>query len=142
LVQSFDGCVDFAVESVGIGEGLMGQMMRLEIVPDNLDIVELGRVLRQPLDGQPVLARIECRQGKLADVDRPIVLDQHDRLGRASRLGAVEAVDLLQMRNEVAAALGPARVNNEATRDAGSAPEPAVVEDAPARANRDDRPSR
>jgi hypothetical protein len=29
--------VDCAVEDVGISEGLMGQMARLEIVPDNLD---------------------------------------------------------------------------------------------------------
>ena len=32
-VQGTHGCVDCAVEGVGISEGLMGQMARLEIVP-------------------------------------------------------------------------------------------------------------
>ena len=41
-VQGSHGCVDCAVEDVGISEGLMGQMARLEIVPDNLDVVEFG----------------------------------------------------------------------------------------------------
>src|SRR5271166_5895346 len=112
-VQGFDGGVYFAIESFGIGECLMGQMMRLEIVPDNLDIVELGRVLGQPLDGQPVLARIERRQGNLADMDRPVVLDQHDGFCHPPGLGAVDAVELLQMRNEIAAALGPAGMHDE-----------------------------
>ena len=43
-VQGSHGCVDCAVEGVGISEGLMGQMARLEIVPDNLDVVEFGCV--------------------------------------------------------------------------------------------------
>jgi hypothetical protein len=42
-----------------IGEGLMGEVMRLEIVPDDLDVVELGRVFGQPLNGEPV-----CPGGK------------------------------------------------------------------------------
>ena len=56
-VQGSHGCVDYAVEGVGISEGLMGQMARLEIVPDNLDVVEFGCVFWQPLDGEPVFAR-------------------------------------------------------------------------------------
>jgi hypothetical protein len=59
LVQGGDGCMDGAVEGVGVSEGLMGQMVRLEIVPDHLDVVELGCVLRQPLDGEPVFARLD-----------------------------------------------------------------------------------
>ena len=77
-VQGFDGRVDFAIKCFGIGECLMGQMVRLEIAPDNLDVIELRCVFGQPLDGEPVLARIERRQGDFADMDRPIILDQHD----------------------------------------------------------------
>src|SRR5215469_10308627 len=38
LVQGGHGCMDGAVEGVGVSEGVMGQMVRLEIVPDNLDV--------------------------------------------------------------------------------------------------------
>src|ERR1700690_2725802 len=58
-VQGSHGCVDCAVEDVGISEGLMGQMACLEIVPDNLDVVEFGCVFWQPLDGEPVFARLD-----------------------------------------------------------------------------------
>ena len=51
--------MDGAVEGVGVSEGLVGEMMGLEIVPDNLDVVEFGGVFRQPLDGEPVFARGE-----------------------------------------------------------------------------------
>ena len=66
------GCVDYAVEGVGISEGLMGQMARLEIVPDNLDVVEFGCVFWQPLDGEPVFARLDGFKSELADMDRPV----------------------------------------------------------------------
>ena len=77
-VQSFDRRVDCAIKRFDIGERLMGQMMRLEIAPDNLDVIELRCVFGQPLDGEPVLACIERRPGDFADMDRPIILDQHD----------------------------------------------------------------
>ena len=73
-VQGSHGCVDYAVEGVGISEGLMGQMARLEIVPDNLDVVEFGCVFWQPLDGEPVFARLDGFKSELADMDRPVVL--------------------------------------------------------------------
>jgi hypothetical protein len=75
VVQIVDGGVDGPVEGGGVGEGLVGQMMRLEIVPDNLDVIELGCILGQPLDPEPVLARIECGERELADVDRAVVLN-------------------------------------------------------------------
>ena len=59
LVQRGHSRVDCVVESFGVSKGLMGQMMRLEIAPDNFDIVEFGCVFRQPLDGEPVFARLE-----------------------------------------------------------------------------------
>ena len=94
-VQGFDGRVDFAIKRFGIGECLMGQMVRLEIAPDNLDVIEFRCVFGQPLDGEPVLARIERRQGDFADMDRPIILDQHDGYCQAPGLGAKEAIELL-----------------------------------------------
>ena len=116
-VQGGHGGVDCAVEGVGVSEGLMGQMMRLEIVPDNLDIVEFGCVFRQPLDGEPVFARLEGLESELADMDRPVVLDQHDRFHCPSRLGTEQVVELLEVSDEVAAALGRARMHNQLARD-------------------------
>src|SRR5208337_3978538 len=81
-VEVFDGRVDGFVECGDVGEGLMGEMMRLEVMPDDFDVVEFGRVFGQPLDGEPVGAGGEGRQREFADVDRPIVLDKHDRLDR------------------------------------------------------------
>ena len=75
-VQGLHGGVDAAIESSGVGEGLVGEMMRFEIVPDNLDVVELRRVLGQPLDGEPVSAGLKRRERELADVDRTVVLDE------------------------------------------------------------------
>ena len=109
--------MDGSIEVGGVGEGVVGEIVRFEIVPDNLDVVEFGRVFRQPLNGQPMLARFEGGKGELADVDRSIVLDQHDRLHGSSRLGAVETVELLQMSDEVAAALGRAGVHDQLARD-------------------------
>ena len=45
VVQGFHRPVDFAVAGFGIGKCLMGQIMRLEIAPDNLDVIEFRRVL-------------------------------------------------------------------------------------------------
>src|SRR5580658_11351971 len=94
LVQGGHGCMDGAVEGVGVSEGLMGQMVRLEIVPDNLDVVELWCVFWQPLDGEPVFARLDGFKSELADMDRPVVLDQHDRFDCPSRLRTEQMVEL------------------------------------------------
>jgi hypothetical protein len=37
----------------------MGQVMRLQIVPDDLDVIQLGRIFRQPFDREPM-----CASGK------------------------------------------------------------------------------
>jgi hypothetical protein len=109
--------MDGSIEVGGVGEGVVGEIVRFEIVPDNLDVVEFGRVFWQPLDGEPMLARFEGGKGELAEVDRSIVLDQHDRLHGSSGLGAVETVELLQVSDEVAAALGRAGVHDQLARD-------------------------
>ena len=97
--------MDCAVEGVGISEGLMCQMVRLEIVPDNLDVVEFGCVFWQPLDGEPVFARLDGFTSELADMDRPVVLDQYDRFYCPSWLRTQQVVELLEVSDEVAAAL-------------------------------------
>ena len=45
-VEIVDGGVDGLVESGDVGEGLVGEVMRLEVVPDHLDVVEFGRIFR------------------------------------------------------------------------------------------------
>ena len=31
--------MDWGIECIGVGEGLMGEMMRLEVAPDGFDVV-------------------------------------------------------------------------------------------------------
>src|SRR4029077_20593878 len=100
----------------------MGEGMGREVVPDDFDVVELWGVFWQPLDGEPVRASGEGRERELTDVDRPIVLDQHDRLGGPTGLGAVEVVELLEMGHKVGAALGRAGMDDELARDVIESP--------------------
>src|SRR5271166_3118613 len=116
-IQRIHGLVDRLVESVSIGKGLMREMMGLEVMPDDLDVVQFGRILGQPLDGKPVRPGGQRRQRELAGMDRTIVLDQHHRLGRLTGLGTIKPVELLEMRDEVAAPLGRAGVDCELARD-------------------------
>src|SRR5665213_1799121 len=53
-VEIVNGCVDGLVECGDIGEGLMGEVMGLEVAPDHLDVIEFWRVFWQPLDREPV----------------------------------------------------------------------------------------
>jgi hypothetical protein len=53
--------MDRLVERGDIGEGLMGEVVRLEIMPDDLDVSEFGRVFGQPLNGEPVCSGGERR---------------------------------------------------------------------------------
>ena len=46
--------MDCAFEFIGVDEGLMGELIRLEAAPDWLDIVEFRGIRGQPLDGEPV----------------------------------------------------------------------------------------
>jgi hypothetical protein len=91
----------------------MREMMRLEVTPDEFDVVQFRRILWQPLDGEPVRAGCEGCQGELAGVDRAIVQDKRHRLDRLAELGAVEPVQLLEMNNEIATALGWTGVDGE-----------------------------
>jgi len=51
------------------------------------------------------------------DMNRTIVLDEHDGFGRVSGFWSVEMVELFKMSHEVAAALGRAGVDDEVSRD-------------------------
>jgi hypothetical protein len=73
LVQGIHRCVDFAVEGFGVSKCLMGEMMGFEIAPDHLDIIEFGRIFRQPLDSEPVGAGRKRFSRCLADVDRAVI---------------------------------------------------------------------
>ncbi len=112
-VEGLDAFVDGLVERCDVGERLMREVIRLEVVPHHFDVVEFRCVFWQPLDGEPVRASGDGGARKFADVDRPIVLDQHDRFGRPAGHGAVELVELLEMGDEVAAALGRAGMDDE-----------------------------
>ena len=63
-IQRGDGLVDSPVERVRVSEGLMVQMMRLEIAPDGSDVVQFRRILGQPLDGEPVRSGGQRGQGE------------------------------------------------------------------------------
>src|SRR5260370_40132227 len=76
-IQIIHRLVDCAVECIAVGEGLMGEMVRLEIMPDDFDVVQLRRILGQPLDGEPVSTGGQRSQKKSAVIDRTIVLDKH-----------------------------------------------------------------
>src|SRR5580698_1664629 len=101
------------MESVRVSECLMGEMMRLEVAPDGLDVVQFRGVFRRPLDSEPMRAGGEGCERELAGVDRAVVLDQHDGGEGLSGLRTIEPVELLEMRDEIAAALARAGVDDE-----------------------------
>ncbi len=71
LVEAVDGAVDGTVEVIGVGKGAVGEVVPLEIAPAMLDGVELGGILRQPLEREP--GPLGKRLGReLARMDRLI----------------------------------------------------------------------
>jgi hypothetical protein len=46
--------MDPRLECVSVSEGPVGQMIRLEITPDDLDVIQIRRIFRQPLDSEPM----------------------------------------------------------------------------------------
>ena len=59
----------------------------------------------------------KCGARQLAGVDRPVVFGQHHRLDRLAGLGTISPVELLEVSNEVAAALCRAGMHNEFASD-------------------------
>src|SRR3954447_19919011 len=112
-----DGVVDGLIEVFRSGEGLVSEVMPLQVAPETLDVVQLRSVFRQPLDREPVGPRGEGGASRLAGVDRTVVEDQNEGLDRNPELGTIAPVDLLQESDEVRASFGSAGVNDEvATR--------------------------
>ncbi len=88
-VEAVNGIADGTVESVGAREGAVGDLMLLEIPPASFDVIEFGRVVRQPFAGDPG-ALCERPRRSLADVDRPVI--KHGHPGAISRSAAPSAV--------------------------------------------------
>ena len=110
VVEAGDSVMDDAVESVGIGEGMVSQIMLLEVAPASFDIVRLGGVFGQPFEGEPLpLGERLCCQ--LAGVDRPVVEDRNQ--GPGSFGGAVGSAKLVEQGNKVGRALGGAGVHDQ-----------------------------
>jgi hypothetical protein len=95
-----DGIVDGLIEVFRSGEGLVSEVMPLQVAPDPFDVVQLRSVFRQPLDREPVGALGEGGASRLAGVDRTVVEDQNEGLDRDAELGTIAAVDLLQESDE------------------------------------------
>src|SRR3954447_19391575 len=93
VVEASDSVRDSAGESVGIGEGSVGELMLLEVAPASFDVVQFGGVFRQPFEGEPgALGERLC--GQLAGVDRPVV-ENRDQ-GSGSFGGAVGGAKLVE----------------------------------------------
>src|SRR3954451_17623629 len=97
VVEAGDSVRDGAFESVGIGEGTIGQIMLLEVAPASLDVVQFGGVFRQPLEGVP--GTLGKRAGcQLAGVDRPVVENRDQGPGTFG--GAVGGTELVEQGNK------------------------------------------
>src|SRR3954466_6159690 len=89
-VEFPDSIVDGLIEVFRSGEGLVSEVMPLQVAPEHLDVVQLRSVFRQPLDREPVGSRGESGEsgaGRLAGVDRTVVEDQNEGLDRNPELG-------------------------------------------------------
>src|SRR3954447_22536152 len=110
VVEAGDGVMDGVVESVGIGEGVVGEIMLLEVAPASLDVVQFGGVFRQPLEGEP--GTLGKRAGcQLAGVDWPVVENRDQGPGAFG--GAVGGAELVEQGNKIGGALGGAGVHEQ-----------------------------
>jgi hypothetical protein len=91
MVEAINRVTDGTVESAGIGKGAVGEPMLLEVTPASFDVIQLGRVFWQPLEGRPhaLAERARCQ---LAAVDRSVVENRHQ--GPGSFEGAVRGARL------------------------------------------------
>src|ERR687889_1568060 len=93
VVEAGDSVRDSASESIGIGEGAVGELMLFEVAPASFDIVQFGGVFRQPFEGEP-RARSERLCCQLAGVDRPVIENRDQRPGAVG--GAVCGAKLVE----------------------------------------------
>ena len=119
VVEMGDSVRDGAGESVGIGEGAVGELMLLEVAPASLDVIQLGGVFWQPLDGEP--GTLGKRAGcQLAGVDRPVIENRDQRPGAFG--GAVGGAELVEQGGEVGRALGGLVCTRRRRRTGSKAP--------------------
>ena len=110
-VETDDGIRDGAGKSVGIGEGAIGELMLLEVAPASFDIIQLGGVFRQPLEGEP--GTLGKRAGcQLAAVDWPVIENRDQGPGAFG--GAVYGAKPVEQGNEVGGALGGTGMDEQA----------------------------
>ena len=111
VVETGYSVMDGAGESVGIGEGAIGELMLLEVAPASFDVIQLRGVFRQPFEGQPgALGERLCCQ--LAGVDRPVV--EHRDQGPGASGSAVGGAELIEQGDKVGRALGGAGMHEKA----------------------------
>src|SRR5690348_4578284 len=110
VVETGNSIRDGASESIGIGEGAVGELMLLEISPASFDVVQFGGVFRQPLDGEPGTRseRLCCQR---AGVDWPIIENRDQRPGAFG--GAVSGAKLVEQVDKVGGALGGAGMDEQ-----------------------------
>src|SRR4051794_25214251 len=111
VVEAGDSVRNGAFESIGIGEGTIGQIMLLEVAPASLDVVQLGGGFWQPFEGEPG-ALGECAGCQLAGVDRPVVENRDQWPGAFG--GAISGAELIEQFDKVGRALGGAGVHEQA----------------------------
>ena len=111
VVEAGDGVMDGAVESTGIGDGAVGEVMLLEVTPAPFDVGQLGGIFRQPFGGEP-RARGEGAGCPLAAVDRSVVEDREQ--GPVAFGDAVSGAELIEQRDKIGGALGRAGVHEKA----------------------------
>src|ERR687884_70840 len=112
VVETGDSIGDGAFESVGIGEGVVGELMLLEVAPASFDVVEFGSVFRQPFEGEP-RARGERLCCQLAGMDRPVVENRDQGPGAFG--GAVGGAELVEQGDKVGGTLGGAGMHEKLT---------------------------
>src|SRR5215210_5587505 len=110
VVETGDSVRDGAGESVGIGEGAVGELMLLQVAPASFDVVQFGGVFGQPFEGEPG-ALGERLYGQLAAVDWPVIENRNQRPGSFG--GAVGGAELVEQFDKVGRALGGAGVHKK-----------------------------
>jgi hypothetical protein len=110
VVETGDSVRDGVGESIGIGEGSVGELMLLEVAPASLDVIQFGGVFRQPFEGEPgALDERLCCQ--LAAVDRPVIENRDQGPGAFG--GAVGVAKLVEQGDKVGGALGGAGMDEQ-----------------------------
>jgi len=120
VVETGDSVRDGAGESIGIGEGAVGELMLLEVAPASFDVVQLRGVFRQPLDSEPGTLGKRAG-GQLAGVDRPVVENRDQGPGAFG--GAVGGAELVEQGEEVGGALGGTGMDEKAAAHRIKGPE-------------------